>query len=93
MCIRDSNITPSLQKSLDLWRRRFPLTDDIEYKWGLFNSMNYIQVLYGLKWYDTKMVAEEYRHIAHIPISKWEATKEELYIGHKEFVQNLNRGN
>ena len=87
------NITPSLQKSLDLWRRRFPLTDDIEYKWGLFNSMNYIQVLYGLKWFDSKMVAEEYRHIAHIPISKWEDTKEELYIGHKEFVHNLNRGN
>ena len=55
--------------------------------------MNYIQVLYGLKWFDSKMVAEEYRHIAHIPISKWEDTKEELYIGHKEFVHNLNRGN
>tara|TARA_B100000214_G_scaffold52210_1_gene33072 strand:+ start:390 stop:1823 length:1434 start_codon:yes stop_codon:yes gene_type:complete len=87
------NITPSLQKSLDLWKRRFPLTDDLIYRWGMFNAVNYIQILYGLKWFDTKMVAEEYEHISHIPITKWEDTKQELYIGHKQIIQNLNKGN
>jgi len=87
------NITPSLQKSLDLWKRRFPLTDDLIYRWGMFNAVNYIQILYGLKWFDTKMVAEEYEHISHIPITKWEDTKQELYIGHKQIIQNLNKEN
>jgi len=92
-------LTPSLQSLLNKWKTRFPLSGDIQCRWGMFTEVNYIPVLYGLKWFDTGKVANEYKHLEHIPISKWEDTYPNvMHMSHKKFIQevvrtyNLNNG-
>tara|TARA_B100001094_G_scaffold313646_1_gene351653 strand:+ start:4131 stop:5564 length:1434 start_codon:yes stop_codon:yes gene_type:complete len=90
----DLKITPSLQGLLDLWKVRFPQLTDVSYKWSMFNTMNYILILYGLKWFDRKKVFEEYKHIEHIQLFQWEETKDDcLHIGHKQFIKEVVKSN
>ena len=92
-------LTSSLQSLLDKWKTRFPLHGDIQCRWGMFSEVNYIPVLYGLKWFDREKVASEYKHIEHIPISVWEDTYPNvMHMSHKKFIEevvkiyNLNNG-
>ena len=85
-------LTPSLQNLLDKWKTRFPLHGDIQCRWGMFSEVNYIPVLYGLKWFDREKVASEYKHIEHIPISVWEDTYPNvLHMSHKKFIEEVVR--
>ena len=89
----DLKITPSLQKLLDKWKKRFPLAQDIHCRWGMFSEINYIPILYGLKWFDQEVVFEQYKNISHLPVIDWNDTirKDVLYMGHKQFIYNLNK--
>ena len=85
-------LTPSLQSLLNKWKTRFPLTGDIQCRWGMFSEVNYIPVLYGLKWFDREKVASEYKHIEHIPISVWEDTYPNvMHMSHKKFIEEVVR--
>jgi len=93
-------ITDSLKSILDIWKNRFPQSDDVNCKFGLFSAVNYIPILYGLNWFDTEKVASEYEYLKHIPITQWDETmKPTIRLGHKQFIKeaikiyNLNRGN
>ena len=94
-------LTPSLQSLLDKWKTRFPLYGDIICRWGMFNEVNYIPVLYGLKWFDAEKVANEYKQIDHtnLQITKWkDSYRDCMYMSHKKFIKevvktyNLNNG-
>ena len=88
----DLKITPSLQNLLDTWKKRFPLVGDIICKWGMFSEVNYIIILQGLKWFDSKKIIEEYKHIEHIPLIDWKDTGDRcLSMGHKNFIKELVR--
>ncbi len=88
----DLKITPSLQKLLDTWKRRFPIAQDIVCKWGMFTELNYIVILQGLKWFDSEKVMKEYKHLGHIPLADWENTGDKcLHMGHKNFIQEIVR--
>ena len=91
-------ITPTLKPLLEIWKTRFPQSDDCDCKFGLFSAVNYIPILYGLNWFDIDMVAKEYDYISHLYVDDWEDTKlSTLYLGHKKFInesvkiENLNR--
>ena len=91
-------ITPSLNSLLEIWKNRFPQSDDCDSKFGLFTAVNYIPILYGLNWFDTDKVAKEYQYISHLNVNDWDKTKADtLYMGHKQFINesvkiyNLNR--
>ena len=85
-------LTPSLQKLLNKWKIRFPQDVDVKCKWGMFNEVNYIQILYGLKWFDTQTVAKEYTHISHLPIINWEDTYPNvMHMSHKKFIEEVVR--
>jgi len=85
-------LTPSLEKTLDTWKTRFPLFGDIYCRWGMFSEANYIQILYGLKWFNTQSVANEYTHISHLPIINWEDTYPNvLHMSHKKFIEEVVR--
>ena len=93
-------ITPSLNSLLEIWKNRFPQSDDCDSKFGLFTAVNYIPILYGLNWFDTDEVAKEYQYISHLNINDWDKTKADtLYMGHKQFINesvkiyNLNKEN
>jgi len=89
----DLKIKPSLQKLLDVWEKRFPLAQDIVCKWGMFTELNYIPILYGLKWFDQKSVSEQYKNISDIPILNWERSYKSdiLYVGHKNIIKEIVR--
>ena len=88
------NITPSLQILLDKWKRRFPQSNDINGKWNMFSAVNYIPILYGLKWFDIETISEEFKYISHIKMFEWEETKYKcLYMGHKKFIEEVIKSN
>ena len=90
----DLKITPSLQKLLDKWERRFPQLSDIACQWAMFNSVNYIPILYGLKWFNTDKVLKEFQHIEHIRMFDWKDTRDKcLHMGHKKFINEVVRTN
>ena len=84
-------LTPSLQNLLDKWKRRFPLSGDVQCRWGMFNEVNYIPILYGLRWFDTNIVSAEYRYISHISVPSWEDTyaNNVMHMSHKKFIQEV----
>ena len=91
-------ITPTLKPLLELWKNRFPQSDDCDCKFGLFTAVNYIPILYGLNWFDIDKVAKEYQYISHLNVNEWDKTKADtLYMGHKQFINesvkiyNLNK--
>ena len=88
-------ITPSLQKLLDRWKKRFPLAQDVHCRWGMFSEINYIPILYGLKWFNQELVSKLYEDISHLPVIDWKDSnrKDVLYMGHKDLIHNLNKKN
>ena len=90
----DLKITSSLQKLLDKWERRFPQLSDIACQWAMFNTVNYIPILYGLKWFNIDKVLKEFRHIEHIRMFDWKDTRDKcLHMGHKKFINEVVRTN
>jgi tryptophan halogenase len=53
-------LTPSLEIYLEKWKNRLPLVIDINCPWGMFNSVNYFQILHGLRWFNVENVKYEY---------------------------------
>ena len=88
----DLTLTPTLQVLLDKWKRRFPLAIDIRRNWGLFNSYNFIPILYGLKWFNQENVAKEYSNYDHIEVPLWEEGFDDVInLTHKDFIKNAVR--
>ena len=88
----DLTLTPTLQVLLDKWKRRFPLAIDIRCNWGLFNSYNFIPILYGLKWFNQENVAKEYSNYDHIEVPLWEEGFDDVInLTHKDFIKNAVR--
>tara|TARA_B100001250_G_C19758002_1_gene771073 strand:+ start:111 stop:1556 length:1446 start_codon:yes stop_codon:yes gene_type:complete len=86
----DLKITPSLQKSLDKWKRRFPQTDDVSCRFGMFYAVNYIPILYGLKWFDRDVIDNESSHLMPVDIVNYSETHNlSLTIGHKDFIKGV----
>ena len=59
----------------------------------MFTELNYIPILYGLKWFDQKSVSEQYKNISDIPILNWEQSYKSdiLYVGHKNIIKEIVR--
>lgn len=53
-------LTNSLQNLLSMWKNRLPHQRDVETPWGMFSSINYIPILYGLDWFDVESIKKEY---------------------------------
>tara|TARA_B100001996_G_scaffold109657_1_gene82987 strand:+ start:412 stop:1896 length:1485 start_codon:yes stop_codon:yes gene_type:complete len=85
-------LTPSLQNLLDKWKIRFPLAADVYCKWGMFTTINYIFILYGLKWFNMDVVANEFRHLSHLDLPIWGDTYPNvMHMKHKKFISEVVR--
>lgn len=87
-------ITPSLQNHLEKWKNRMPLFSDINCAWGMFNSVNYIQILHGLNWFDIDKISDEYSHyrlhLEYDIINKLESiSSPSIKFGHKKFIKEV----
>jgi len=91
-------LTSNLQDYLQKWKNRLPLASDIECPWGMFNAANYIQILYGLGWFDVEKIRQEYQFHApsieqNILLSLTpEMLTPSFSIGHKTFIKELVKG-
>ena len=52
----------SLEENLKLWKHRMPIDDDVQGSdYRLFWANNFIQILYGLKLYDSDVVKKQFK--------------------------------
>ena len=88
-------ITDSLQNLLTMWKNRLPHSSDVNVAWGMFSSVNYISILYGLDWFDIEAIKREY---SMFPFPEYveESIKMDRYnehsivsIGHKKIIQMI----
>ena len=69
----DIKRSSTLKSYLKMWKNRLPQAEDFHCPWGLFRPINYIPVLYGLGWFNTKSIKKEFDqwgldlvgHVAH----------------------------
>jgi tryptophan halogenase len=88
-------ITDSLQNLLTMWKNRLPHSSDVNVAWGMFSSVNYISILYGLDWFDIEAIKREY---SMFPFPEYveESIKMDRYnehsivsMGHKKIIQMI----
>jgi len=86
----DLKITPSLQITLDKWKRRFPHSHDILCRFGMFYAVNYIPILHGLKWFDLDVLRNEANHLIPVDIINYnDVNRFPPTIGHKDFIKGI----
>ena len=69
-------LSDNLSGYLEIWKNRLPQLEDVRTSWGLFGSLNYIQILHGLEWFNTDIIKKEYEFYNR---------KQEV----KEFIDNI----
>lgn len=88
-------ITDSLKNLLSLWKNRLPHQSDVSTPWGMFSSVNYIPVLYGLNWFDTKSIKKEYSMFPYHEKVQFDMEQSEKFynntvmISHKKIIQMI----
>ena len=53
--------TEFLENLFDIMLKRLPFKEELEVPWGLFGSLNFIQILYGLNHIDISPIKKEYQ--------------------------------
>ena len=61
-------LTPNLERYLSMWEKRLPIDADLLCPWGMFGAINYIPILYGLKWFNIGNIQLEY--MEHLNMAK-----------------------
>lgn len=90
-------LTPKLESYLEKWKYRLPLSTDVHCQWGMFESSNYIPILYGLGWFDVDKIRHEYEEYHSSSLD--DIIKSELNnnnrpsfsISHKKFIKEVLR--
>lgn len=91
----DLKLTPKLEEYLMIWKHRLPNSSDVICPWGLFGSANYIDVLYGLGWFDVHAIRNEYLQYdiqdqIHNQLEQNKAHNNNLlWMSHKLFIDKI----
>ncbi len=83
------NLTPNLQKYLKKWKNRLPLAHEAQCAWTIFRAMNYIPILYGLEWFNSEKIKQEYENYTSYKSDLDLIWKPAFSLGHKELIQKL----
>lgn len=89
-------VIKNLEKYLKIWKNRLPMPTDFFCPWGLFGPINYIPILYGLKWFDIEKIKYEYQNRgidASIDFILRNEDAESFWISHKKIINILTEGN
>tara|TARA_R110000868_G_scaffold258129_1_gene515363 strand:+ start:1257 stop:2717 length:1461 start_codon:yes stop_codon:yes gene_type:complete len=92
-------LTSNLEYYLEIWKNRLPLDIDIFCPWGMFSAVNYIPILYGLKWFDIDKIRDEFLTYNYYDRSKEQIQtsineENELFcVGHKNLINILKDNN
>lgn len=88
-------LTPSLENLLNKWKNRLPLNIDIKCNWPVFTPVNYIQILYGLGWFNIEKIKEEYEcyapTIENDVVSRLNKASYDggFSVSHKKFIKEI----
>ena len=88
------NLTDNLQNNLSIWNHKLPSPIDINCPWGMFSSINYIQILYGLDWFDIEKIKTEYYDHFNSDLTQKAVLKSVSecscdHVYHKELIQSI----
>ena len=91
------NLTPRLESYLKMWKDRLPLSDDVKGSWNLFQSANYIPILYGLNWFDNDKIKKQYNEyyrdtVESDIINQLNLEPPAFFVGHKKFIKEIVNG-
>ena len=89
------NLTDNLKKYLKMWKNRLPQPQDIQCSWSMFTAVNYIPILYGLGWFDTEKIKQEYENVRKddtIEFTLNNLDKNSFWVGHKKLIKILKNG-
>jgi tryptophan 7-halogenase len=103
--VKEIELTDFLKNNMQKWKNRLPIEEDFNFhntKYKLFNSSNFIQVLYGLDILDTEKLKENFlslntEHVKQINnhinlIRKNEKLNCLASIGHKKYLNLIKEG-
>jgi len=88
-------LTPNLENYLDKWKNRLPLSSDlVACPWRMFNAVNYIQILYGLRWFNIENIRSEYEYYRDTfekdIIEQIQYANRFLFtVGHKKMIKDI----
>jgi len=88
-------LTNNLEKYLEIWKNRLPLNIDVNCSWGMFSSVNYIQILHGLNWFDVEKIKYEYENLGRddsIDEVLKNDGKDIFWVDHKKIIKMLKEG-
>jgi Tryptophan halogenase len=88
-------LTENLKKYLKMWKNRLPQPRDVGCPWGMFSAVNYIQILYGLRWFDTEKIKQEYEILGkddNIDSMLNDEENHTFWISHKKAIKMLIDG-
>jgi len=88
-------LTDNLENYLEMWKNRLPSVTDVSCNWAMFSAVNYIQILYGLGWFDVEKIKYEYENSGKDDsidpfLKKYD--DESFWLGHKEIIKLLKNG-
>jgi len=89
-------LTPGLEKLLEKWKNRLPMPTDFFCSWGLFRPVDYIPILYGLKWFNIEKIKYEYQNSGidnSINFQLNNVDSKRFWISHKKMIKILIEGN
>jgi hypothetical protein len=80
-----------------MWKDRLPLSDDVKGSWNLFQSANYIPILYGLNWFDNDKIKKQYNEyyrdtVESDIINQLNLEPPAFFVGHKKFIKEIVNG-
>ena len=78
-----------------MWKNRLPQLRDVGCPWGMFSAVNYIQILYGLGWFDTEKIKQEYEILGKDDSIDSVLNGEDnhtFWVGHKKAIKMLIDG-
>jgi len=88
-------ITDSLKNILSMWKNRLPHQSDVSTQWGMFSSVNYIPILYGLNWFNIKSIRKEYEMFPYHEQVEIDMNRSKNFynstvaISHKQIIQMI----
>jgi tryptophan halogenase len=88
-------LTKNLKKYLKIWENRLPKPTDIICPWGMFSSVNYIPILYGLKRFNVEKIKYEYENNgkdSFIDFILDDEDEKNFWIKHKKIIEVLMKG-
>jgi tryptophan halogenase len=88
-------LTENLKKYLKMWKNRIPKPTDVHCSWKMFGAINYIQILYGLGWFDIEQIKNEYDNVGNddkVNILMNTMDNHTFWISHKKAIKMLIDG-